>query len=301
MKKFALLFAPFFLISFLFIFTPSHTFAASCTPRTYTECEEGNPTFCLSHGVPKQNVAQVTVHSNCTYTCVNVGPCASSSSSKSSSSSSSPTSSSSSTSSVPQGDSFVSLVVALPGIGGLHGGNPNPGSPTRSVTLSLYTPDQDPSNVNDKPILVNSTMHLDTTSGDQTFGYFINPKIDVGALNGDFQIFVKTNQDLRAQIIPSGNSSSDNTFHLTSGQVTNLPQVALLAGDIFPQPTSNSTSFGDNTIDISDYNMLISCYGGNANTSTCPSKSAADLNDDGVVDGIDYNILLRSFFTLQNQ
>jgi type IV secretory pathway VirB2 component (pilin) len=50
-------------------------FAASCTPTTYVECERGNPTYCLTHGVPVGFSARVTVSNTCGYTCVNLGKC----------------------------------------------------------------------------------------------------------------------------------------------------------------------------------------------------------------------------------
>ncbi len=307
----------FALTSFLFLFfSISSSFAATCTPRSYTECELGNPTYCLSHGVKKGDIALVTLNANCTYSCVDKGPCSSSSSKSSSSNSSSSNSSSSnssssnsssnssssstgsSSSSVPAGDSSVNVVVQLPGIGGLNGGNANPLTPTRNVLLYLYTPTQDPTNINDTPIMVSGTVTLDTTTGDQKYGYFTNT-IDVGPLNGLYQIFIKTNQDLRSQILPTANSSSGNTFQLTGGQTTPLPQVVMIPGDIYPSTPGSNGMYGDNALDISDYNMLINCYGLTSNTSSCPNWQVADLNDDGVIDGIDYNIMLRSFNYMQ--
>ena len=60
----------------------------------------------------------------------------------------------------------------------------------------------------------------------------------------------------------------------------NPGQIALISGDINQ----------DNSMDILDYNILMSCYGSKA----CSYKTNSDLNDDGVVDGIDYNIWLRN-------
>jgi hypothetical protein len=293
-----------FLFCLIFLTRFSCTTFASCTPKNYSECERGNPTYCLSHGVPIDHKAGITLHSNCTYSCKDLGPCSSggSTSSSKSSSASSVTSSanSSTTSSTATGNSFINLVLQLPGIGGLNGGNPSPIHPTRTVTVYLYTATQDPNNLNDIPIIATGAATLVTTTGDQAFGYFVDPNLNVGNLNGQYQIFVKSNQYLRAPIVTANSSTTTNTFQLTSGKTTALPQVTLIAGDIFPPPTDAISSYGDNVLDISDYNMLISCYGDKATSSICPNKNAADLNDDGKIDGIDYNILLRSFFQLQN-
>ena len=67
-----------------------------------------------------------------------------------------------------------------------------------------------------------------------------------------------------------------------------------------PSPTSTPVILlgdinKDGVVNILDYNLLISCYGKKFYTSICIAKNAADLNGDGVVNGIDYNILLRAF------
>lgn len=67
-------------------------------------------------------------------------------------------------------------------------------------------------------------------------------------------------------------------------------------------PTSLSKSLADgagdvvndNILNIQDYNAIVGCFGAKKDTSSCVDKDAADLNDDGVIDGIDYNIFLTS-------
>lgn len=51
---------------------------------------------------------------------------------------------------------------------------------------------------------------------------------------------------------------------------------------------------GDGKVDIVDYQLLIACYGDKFSTDSCTAGSAADLNEDGAVDGVDYNIFLRA-------
>lgn len=54
----------------------------------------------------------------------------------------------------------------------------------------------------------------------------------------------------------------------------------------------------DGQVDILDYNILTGCYGTKQNTSSCAmppttQTSGADMNDDGLVDPVDYNLFLR--------
>lgn len=56
----------------------------------------------------------------------------------------------------------------------------------------------------------------------------------------------------------------------------------------------------DGQLDLVDYNILVGCYGSKVTTATCTnpptsSSSGADINDDGVVDGVDYNYMIREF------
>lgn len=43
----------------------------TCKPKSYTECERGNPTWCLSHGVPKGTMAKVQFTKSCVWQCTN--------------------------------------------------------------------------------------------------------------------------------------------------------------------------------------------------------------------------------------
>lgn len=50
----------------------------------------------------------------------------------------------------------------------------------------------------------------------------------------------------------------------------------------------------DNILDIIDYNIISSCFAIKANTASCISKNDVDLNDDGEIDRIDYGLFLKS-------
>lgn len=75
---------------------------------------------------------------------------------------------------------------------------------------------------------------------------------------------------------------------ITQGQTITLPEISLITGDIN----------NDNQLNILDYNAIISCFGLKAATNVCTNpitaqNPGADLNDDGVIDGIDYNLFIR--------
>jgi Mg-chelatase subunit ChlD len=60
----------------------------------------------------------------------------------------------------------------------------------------------------------------------------------------------------------------------------------------------------DNVLNILDYNLLLNCYSDLTAAVDCPSqinKTAADLNDDGVVNQVDYNLFLRELSTQPGQ
>lgn len=70
---------------------------------------------------------------------------------------------------------------------------------------------------------------------------------------------------------------------LTAANTTTVPAQQLIPGDIDQ----------NNTLDLLDYNAVISCYG----NKPCSNKEKADLNIDGKVDERDLNILYAGFAT----
>ena len=76
-------------------------------------------------------------------------------------------------------------------------------------------------------------------------------------------------------------------INLTAGQTTSAPGVKFVSGDI------NS----DNELNLLDYNIFISCFGGKA----CDKKQQADLNLDGKIDEVDLNILYTQFATRKGE
>ncbi len=169
-------------------------------------------------------------------------------------------------------DTNVSLTLGLHGIGSVGDnlnpsgpGNSNPIHTMRNVTLHVYN--STPSHVAN----VAGTVTFDTTSG------LFQGEFDLGKLSsGTYSLFVITPGFLKKEL---------SRVTLASQQTTTLSTIYLVNGDILSQ----------NTLSILDYNMIYSCFGSRQNSSTCLNPQGADLNDDGVVDGIDYNIFLREY------
>lgn len=94
---------------------------------------------------------------------------------------------------------------------------------------------------------------------------------------GTYDIKVKAGKYLRKLI---------KDVQITQDTTTRISQITLTLGDIND----------DNKLNIADYNILIDCFGAKANSQTCGNnnKDLADLDDNGRVDGVDYNLFLIS-------
>jgi uncharacterized protein YvpB len=157
----------------------------------------------------------------------------------------------------------VNFALSLSGIGtNTSGGeNNNPRNPLKSAVVQLR-------DSSDKTIQTKNT----TVSYSKTTGLFSGSVSFSSLQSGFYIIAVKLPNTL--------NKEARNWFQ--PGGTINEPTLLPLSGDID----------GNNVINILDYNDLIACYG--SRFASCPFKQTADLNDDGQVDGIDYNILIRA-------
>lgn len=184
----------------------------------------------------------------------------------------------------PASPTKLSIALQLPGIG--VGGNLSPHHTTRTLHLSIYAADVDPTQPNVQPLFDSKTQTLTYNS---STGYFTNAGVNVGNLaTGDYQLLVKVSGYLRRQYADT--SSSTKTIHIESGQTTLVPTIKLIAGDIGPLY---------NVMDASDFYAIVGCYKDKANSSTCAVGSQiADINDDGTIDGIDLNYWLLGFQSL---
>lgn len=167
---------------------------------------------------------------------------------------------------------ILSLALCPHGIGSCgdnstpgSGGNPSPLHTQRSVTLSLF-------DVNNALILSKSvSLSFDPSSGSFT------GLADLGSLaSGYYSVKLHMDGFLSARV--------PGIVNILSAHTTSIPLVPLIAGDMN----------NDNKLTNDDFSILSNCFGSAFTTSSCKSQFA-DINDDGVVDGVDYNILLREF------
>jgi hypothetical protein len=188
----------------------------------------------------------------------------------------------------------VGLSFSLPGIG-TNGGNLKPLHPEREVSVFLYNFDSNTTDKTVKPVYeIKTKATYDSDPNSSTYTFFVNPYIDLGVTaSGNYQIAIQTPQALR-QLIKQFGSTSDagKIFGLSNKRFFNLDPQVMITGDIYPDPNS------DNIMDINDYNMLVNCFSKKANSSQCPNNSRADIDDNGVVDGVDYNLMLLNFRSL---
>lgn len=180
---------------------------------------------------------------------------------------------------IPPNHTSVALSLKLHGIG-LGGdnlnptnpGNQNPLTPQRIVSLEIY---------NRTGALV--TQENGTITFNSATGIFTGI-VDLGTsfTTDDYTLKLKTNKYLR-RLIPG-------IHDLVATQQYSAPQVALVVGDVN----------GDNALNIVDYSLIIDCYSVVGTPRACEDqakKAQMDINDDGKVDGVDYNLFLRELLT----
>lgn len=171
---------------------------------------------------------------------------------------------------------MLSFTVFLHGIGN-SGDNANP----TASDLSNKTPIHPDRNVlayvyNDQNQL--TATRSGTISYNQANGNY-KGGVDFGNIlpAGDYTIRLKDDTHLR-RLIPG-------IRHITPLQNNVMPDIAIVAGDVN----------NDNILNILDYNILVNCYSDLLPAVSCTdsNKRLTDLNDDGHVNQIDYNLFLR--------
>jgi hypothetical protein len=196
----------------------------------------------------------------------------------------------------------LGLSFTVPGIGS-GGGNLKPIHPTRNVIIYLY-----PTGVNalDKKIrpinTIKTKAYYDANPDSATYTQFLNPRIDLGAAvnDGDYQIILQTDYSFRTLIKEKPDSVGGVVYSLvrqtaSTDDFNRIPLQTLLVGDLYP------VGAPDNVADLGDYDVLTNCYHLRQGTPKCPNPYMADLNDDGIVDGLDYNVMILTFKGLKEQ
>ncbi|GEM_PF-1336279 len=191
----------------------------------------------------------------------------------------------------------INLSFTVPGIGS-EGGNLSPLHPTRSVTVYLYSLDANSLDKNIQPLnTAKGQVTFDSDSNTSRYTTFTNLDFGLGdsVQDGRYQIVFKTDQSLQKLIKEKPDSVGGKVFSLSKGHISDeVPMQSVILGDIAPQG-------GNNVMDIADYNMFVGCFGSHSDSSSCPQKDLADFDDNGVVDGIDYNIMILGFKELLAQ
>lgn len=171
------------------------------------------------------------------------------------------------------------LTLKLGGIGGV-GENQNPITTPRTVIVQAV--DSAGNNVG-SPATGTVTYK---SSGIQVGLFTGTINMEQVLADGSYRLRIKTDRYLW-KLVPEIQTIAANVTIPIS-----LPQINLIPGDIN----------GDNKIDIADYNIILSCFENRAHTPSCGmKKTIADLDDDGIVDGVDYNIFIRSFIVQQGK
>ncbi len=175
----------------------------------------------------------------------------------------------------PPGSTLLSVNVFLHTIGnsgdninqGNHSGsNKNPKNRTRTVNVQILD--------GTEKVIASGSGRIVYASASGSFKG--NVSIPNLPSTGEYEIKIKELSRLQREV--------PGIQLLTKGILNTVPEVHLIAGD----------ANGDNKLDILDFNFLDDCFGNKANaTCTSDKRTKTDFDDNGVVDFIDYNILLR--------
>lgn len=163
----------------------------------------------------------------------------------------------------------------------------------RRVELRFYSPDINTADKSAAPvafIVINTEFNRNTDSA--VFGKYISSEIDLRdkIAPGKYQIVIKADKALPYLIDTNLGEIGGDIFEINSNskKILNLDVDNVLLGDIYPVP------HGDNILDINDYNLLTSCYLKALSENPCPDALAIDLDENGEINGIDYNIMFAS-------
>ncbi len=191
----------------------------------------------------------------------------------------------------------LELTFRIPGIGS-DSAVMTPKRLQRNVTVFLFAPDTNSLNNSVKPLYTfKTTAHFDTNTLSPTYTSYLVKGMDFGTdvKDGKYQVVFRTDESLRTIIKETPTNIGGQLFEITkTAKLRRIPTQTVLMGDTLPKE-------GDNIVDISDYNAFVNCFGERNASSFCEGNNYADFDDNGTVDGVDYNLLLRSFQELIKQ
>ena len=191
----------------------------------------------------------------------------------------------------------LDLTFTIPGIGS-GSAVMTPKRLERNVTVFLFPPDSNSLNNSVKPLYtLKTTAQFDTNTLSPTYTSYLVRGLDFGTdvKDGKYQIVFRTDESLRTIIKESPTNIGGQLFEITTtAKLRRIPPQVVLMGDTLPKE-------GDNVVDISDYNAFVNCFGERSTSSFCEGNNYGDFDDNGTIDGIDYNLLLRSFQELIKQ
>ncbi len=181
------------------------------------------------------------------------------------------------------------FTVGLDGIGntqrvpttGTLGGNINPLHPNRKFTVFFYKAG------NEQQVVFRDSQTFTYNSSSRRFEGYMDLPAEVKT--DTYNVFITAPRYLTTRY--------NNSISITNGTEVTMPVVDLITGNI------NNNDSSINRIDLSDYQVLISCSifsnDGNAACNENEKFSTwADLNDDGLIDQDDYTLWL---FEVLNQ
>ncbi len=154
-------------------------------------------------------------------------------------------------------------------------GNLNPLRVNRAVSVELV----DGSAVSKSTS--NGSITFKTNTGDFGGDILINNI----ASSASYLVKIKSPGYLKKQLL--------GIINVNKGVINQMPPVTLVVGDINE----------DNTISITDFNLLIDCYSDLLPAKNCNAtkKLAADISDDGKVNANDYSLFLRELSTVSGE
>lgn len=162
----------------------------------------------------------------------------------------------------PQSGTLLKLSVAIPG----YRPNSKVVNAEREIQVSIYD------------LLETEVGSATSTLKPDATGRF-QAEVDPGAdfEPGTYIIKVKLNNSLRKNILPEFQQIKKDTTNV-------LPPITLYQGDLDQ----------NNVLNITDFNAFLACL-----EAECPEEDLVDLNGDGFIDILDYNVIYQTFSTAQ--